>query len=158
VKTISSAQTFLMKIVFPVLWITGFGIITLSLWLGWIHIKTFIFPSIETKWRFLAIWIIGTPFVIWSCSGLKRVRLDSTHLYISNFRKEIAVPLNNIANVTENRWINIHPITIHFQSSTAFGQRITFMPTVRPFGFRSSHPIVAELKRQAAVLKPSAYC
>jgi len=92
---------------------------------------------------------MGTAFILWGGAGLKRVRLDSTSLYVSNYMKEITVPLNMIADVTENRWINIHPVTVHFRVNTEFGQKITFMPTVRFFSIWSSHPIVAELKHLA---------
>lgn len=150
-KTISSAQTFLMKIIFPVVWITGFGAGTLSLWLGSMHGRYGAPPPPEMKWQFLASWVAGSAFILWGCAGLKKVRVDATHLYVSNFRKEIAVPFSNLVNVTENRWINIRPVTIYFRVPTEFGQKITFMPTTRIFGFWSSHPVVAELKKLVGI-------
>jgi hypothetical protein len=146
-KTLSSAQTLIMKIVFPFIWIIGFGFGTLCLWLGELHGKNGVAAPAFFKWQFLGIWIAGTLFIRWGCVGLKRVRRDSENLYVSNFMKEIAVPLNMIENVTENRWINIHPVTIHFRSTTEFGQKITFMPAMRFMSFWSSHPVVEELKR-----------
>lgn len=53
--------------------------------------------------------IAGTVFIWWTGGPLKRVRLDDRVLYISNYRKEIVVPLRAVAEVTENRWTNIHP-------------------------------------------------
>ena len=150
-KTISSAQTFLMKYVFPVVWIAGFGAGTLGLWFGSMRDSHGALPPPEMKWQFLAVWIAGSTFILWSCAGLKKVRLDSAQLYVSNFRKEISIPFGNLVNVTENRWINIHPVTIHLRVPTAFGQKITFMPPARFFGFWSSHPVVAELKRLAGI-------
>jgi len=75
--------------------------------------------------------------------------MDDRALYISNYAKEIAVPLANVAEVTENRWINIHPVTITFHSDTAFGSQIVFMPKTRWFGFWSSHPVVDEIRTAA---------
>jgi hypothetical protein len=75
--------------------------------------------------------------------------VDATSLYLSNYLREITVPLNMIAEVTEDRWINIHPVTVHFRITTEFGQKITFIPTTRFFGLGSSHPVVAELKQLA---------
>jgi len=87
---------------------------------------------------------------LWFCAGLKRVRVDDKFLYVSNYQNEISVPFNLIADVTENRWVRNHPVTIHFHSATEFGDKITFMPksrmTFRPW---SSHPVVAELKQLA---------
>jgi hypothetical protein len=77
---------------------------------------------------------------------LKRVRIDDKVLYVSNYVTEIAVPLVNVAEVRENRWVNIHAITIQFHSATEFGSRIVFMPKARWFGFWSSHPVVAEIR------------
>ena len=64
---------------------------------------------------------------------LKKVRAHETAIYVSNYLKEIRIPSNAIRDVTENRWINIHPATIHFRFSTPFGDSIVFMPTVRLF-------------------------
>src|SRR5262249_31841465 len=86
----------------------------------------------------------------WGCAGLKKVRLDHGSFYVSNYLREIAIPVGMIERVTENRWINIHPITIHFRCGTEFGDRITFMPKLRLFGSGSSHPVVAELMEEAS--------
>lgn len=160
-KTISSAQTFIMKVVFPTLWISGFGFGTASLWLDLMHGKNGASAPGEMKFMFLAMWLAGTAFILWSCARLKRVRLDDKHIHVSNYLREISIPLNLIADVSEIRRINIHPVTIHFRKDTHFGRSITFMPTIRFFALWSSHPIVAELmqlSRQVAPddpLKPS---
>ena len=153
-KTLSSSQTFIMKIIFPVVWISAFGLGTLAIWGETTQMKGGGSPPPEMKWQFLGAWIAGTAFILWGCAGLKRVRTDSENLYISNYRREISVPMTMISDVTENRWINIHPVTVHFRTAIEFGQSITFMPTTRMFGFFSSHPVVPELK-QLAGLPPS---
>ena len=76
---------------------------------------------------------------------LKRVCLDDKAIYISNYLKEIRVPLKNVIGVSENRWINIHPVTLTFRDETHFGLSVVFMPTVR-FSFLSSHPVVSEIR------------
>ncbi len=144
-RTISSSRTFLMKVVVPVSWISMFGWGTIMLWLNAMHGQNNEPPTYEMKFAFLAAWIGGTAFLLWSCARLKRVRIDDDNLYISNFRGEMSVPLSAIADVTENRWINNHPVTIHFRKDMGFGRSIIFMPTYRFLGFWSSHPVVAEL-------------
>jgi hypothetical protein len=74
------------------------------------------------------------------------VRMDETSLYISNYLREAQVPLRQVMTVTENRWLNIHPVTIKFRSATEFGDRVVFMPKVRWFGLWTSHPVVAEIQ------------
>ncbi|HEX7614705.1 MAG TPA: hypothetical protein VF554_05430 [Thermoanaerobaculia bacterium] len=152
-RFLSSRQTFVSKFVFPALWISLFGLGTLAMWTGVMTGEDEKGPPPAERWIFLALWTGGSAFILWSCAGLKRVRVDQRFLYVSNYRKEIAVPLNSIASVTENRWVNTHPVTIHFREPTEFGFHITFIPTMRLFGFWSSHPVVAEL-RAAALISP----
>ena len=76
--------------------------------------------------------------------SLPNMRLEA--LCISNYSSEIAVPLVNVAQVSENRWVNIHPITIEFHADTEFGSRVVFMPKVRWFAFWSPHPVVEEIR------------
>ena len=61
---------------------------------------------------------------------LKRVAISGHSLAISNYLATIQVPLREVARVTENRWINIHPVTLHFRKPTAFGTSVVFMPKV----------------------------
>ena len=147
-QTLSSAQTFVMKFVFPVLWIGAFAIGTLSLFLfpnSW-HGADGGPPEAEVKWLLLFATIAGSAFIWWACVRLKRVRMDAKALYISNYSTEIVVPLAHVAAVTENRWVNSHPVTIAFHADTEFGSEVTFMPKVRWFGLWSSHPVVEEIR------------
>src|SRR5690349_4561263 len=150
--TISSSQTPLMKFVFPTLWLGGFTLATLLLFMGVGDFtdNTGNPPPSHVKWTVLLATVAGAAFIYWTCVPLKNVELDDKALYISNYRKDIVVPLQDVAEVTENRWINIHPVTIRFHRETEFGGSIVFMPKVRWFGFFSSHPVVAELRAAAA--------
>ena len=147
-KTISSAQTLYFKLL-PVVWSSGFALATLGFWLGAFRGKDNELPPEGMKYLFTAAWVAGTAF-LWSCTGLKRVRIDATQLYVSNYVEEISIPFTNVADVTENRWINIHPITIHLKSTTLFGDKITFMPKSRLFGW-TTDPAVRELKKLAGI-------
>jgi len=150
-RDLSSAQTFLMKAIFPPLWIGGFVAATLSLFLApdfW-HGADGGPPDTRLRWVFLLATIAGTVFIGRTCIPLKRVRMDDKALYISNYSTEIVVPLANVAEVTENRWLNIHPVTITFHSDTEFGPRVVFMPKRRWFAFWSSHPVVDEIRTTA---------
>ena len=141
--TLSSRLTFITKAIFPGCWIVGFGAITAFYW------ASRGLPA-ETGWLFLAAWTAGALSFWWWCIPLKRVRIDGGNLYVSNFRKEIVVPLTFIESVTENRWVNVHPVTVHFRGDTEFGRKISFMPKARVMFFWSSHPVVGELRRLAA--------
>jgi hypothetical protein len=133
-----------MKIIFPAVWIPLFGFGALALFFDGAGD-----PNAPPKWVFLFMWIVGSAFIYWSCVRLKEVSVDDNFLYVSNYLKEIAIPLSEIDDVTENVWVNIHPVTIHLRSPSEFGDKIVFMPTVRFFAFFSSHPVINELKALA---------
>ncbi len=82
------------------------------------------------------------------CVGLKRVEMDARNLYISNYRAQIVVPLREVADVTENRWLHLHPVTIHFQRPTESGSSIVFAPDMfATWVSFVSHPVVNELRQ-----------
>ena len=141
-RRLSSYQTVFMKIVLPGLWVGGVGILVLMSFFN-------SFSGAPPKLTFLIIWIGGSVFVCWTNVSLKDVSVDENFLYVSNYLKEIAIPLSDIYDVTENRWINFHPVTIHLGSPSEFGHKIVFMPRTR-FWIYSPHPVVAELKRLAS--------
>ncbi len=149
VRTLSSRQTFMVKFILPIFWISLVGLGTLGLWVGSIHGKDGASPPDVMKWQFLLIWIVGTAIFWWSFAGLKRVRVGNGLLYVSNYQQEISIPLTMISRVTENRWTKTHTVTIYFRSPTEFGERIKFMPKVRFVALWSSHPVVSELRQLA---------
>jgi hypothetical protein len=140
--TFSSRLTFVYKVIFPVIWISGFG-------LGMIGVELAHDTPLAVKFTFATVWVLGTVFIMWLCAPLKRVRAGDSALYVSNYLKEISVPVGLIDRVTENRWINIHPVTIHLSADTEFGRKIVFMPKARMALVWSRHPVVGEIERLA---------
>jgi hypothetical protein len=149
-RVLSSAQTLLMKAVFPAFWIGMFGIGTLMMWFGTQRSSAEGGLPAFAPWLMGLVWLAGSAFLLRFCARLKRVRADDEFLYLSNYLREVRVPLKSIDAVTEIRWINIHPVTVHFRVPTAFGRSITFMPRVRVFG-QGSHPVVDELRGAAGL-------
>ena len=141
-RRLSSLQTFLTKIIFPVFCVFVGGIVILGMFLNEFA------EHVAPPWPLLFGWLIGTGFIYRSCIRLKAVSIDENFLYVSNYLKEVSIPLSEIYDVTENRWLNIHPVTIHLRSPSDFGDKIIFMPRVR-FSFLDSHPVVGELKKLA---------
>jgi hypothetical protein len=140
--TLSSRLTFWYKVIFPFGWICAFGAGTIVMWIS-------SGQPVATNLFFLVVWGVGSIFCWRTCVPLKRIRTDGGNLYVSNYLKEIVVPAGLIERVTENRWINIHPVTIHLRSETEFGSKIVFMPKAR-FAFSwTSHPVVGEIGRLA---------
>src|SRR5260370_41567117 len=110
-RTLSSAQTFYWKCIFPVVFISGGGIETLAIFAG-VFSKGDTQPPHAMKWIFLAMWVAGTTFILWFSARFKRVRLDRRFLYVSNYLREISIPLHIVDRVTEIRGMNIHPVTV----------------------------------------------
>lgn len=138
-----------MKFVFPIVWISLFGFGTSKLWWSALVERNADFPA-HMKYEFLGLWLVGTFFILRNSFRIKRVRIDNGNLYISNYFHEVVVPFEEIARVTENRLMNIHPVTVDLRNATKFGKRITFMPTLLIVPF-ASHPIVERLQLLAIV-------
>jgi hypothetical protein len=144
-RQLSSAFTTFWKFIFPTIWLAGFASATLAMFM---HADLNDSEGVSSKWMSLAITILGAAFLYWFLMRLKRVEIDDQFLYVSNYSREIKVPLRDIEEVRENRWINIHPISVLFYKETGFGQRITFMPR-RHWAFWQAHPVVQELESAA---------
>lgn len=88
---------------------------------------------------------------------LKVVEMDNHNLFISNGARQIVVPLAEVREVTDNRWLHAHPVTIHFARDNPFGPRVVFLPimTDQWFWF-SRHPVVEEITHAAAAARASA--
>lgn len=141
-ETVSSSLTFLYKFIFTSLWSGGFGLGTVATFLS-------SKPEVQAmRWRFAAAWTVGTAIIWWTCARLKRVELDGATLRISNYRDDVAVSVAEIADVRQNRLINLRRVTITFRKETPFGKAITFMPRVS-FRLFSEDDIVTRLRSLA---------
>jgi hypothetical protein len=141
-ETISSRLTFIYKFIFTTVWSAGIGVATVEMLASELPVSS------ELRWLFAATWILGTALIWLTCAPLKRVQTDGVTLLISNYRDEIAVPVSEIATVTQNQWINLRPVTITFENETPFGRAITFMPHTS-FRMFSEDEIVLRLRRLA---------
>jgi hypothetical protein len=144
-RTLSSAQTVLMKWVFPALWIGGFGIGTCLLWFDALRGGNGVPPPEWMKWQFLAIWLVGTVFIVWFCGRLKRLQVDDETLYVSNYWSEVCIPFTEVDHFTESHWTRPPTVTIHLRNLSPYGERIVFIPKARWFP-RGPHPVVSELQ------------
>ena len=86
----------------------------------------------------------ATAFFCWWGAKLKRVGLDDKNLYVSNWIKEISIPLREIESVGhfQGGW----PVLVRLKTRSEFGCTIFFLATWKPILF-STHPIVEELRQ-----------
>lgn len=143
-KKISSKLTFLHKFIIP-------SIILLAI-LEAYFTDSYIFDSfvLQKEIIFIAI-TTGAYLFLWFHLRCKEVSIEGDFLYVSNFLKEIKIPLSEVGKVTEMFLMNPNPVTIHLKHETRFGKKIVFIPTYRMFSFFSSHRIVEELKERANI-------
>lgn len=155
-RTLSSAQTFFMKVLLPLAWTTGFGIITASMF---VDASSWASPAgatavVALRWTFLAITLAGGGAMLAGPARLKRVRLDGNMLLVSNYFREERIPLAWVARVTQQQWLRSRPIVIHFHRPTRFGARIRFMPKLdwfrAPFARDALVDELESLARQAS--------
>lgn len=147
-EKISSSMTLYYKVLFPLLWITGFGGVTIAMWLGKFNHPSQ--PPNDVKLLFLFAWVIGSLFLLRDTVRLKVVSLDNNDLVIKNFVKVIRVPLRNINHISESRLMRPKTITVTVYPPNDFGEKITFIPKARfqlTFNLFSEHPIVMQLRK-----------
>jgi hypothetical protein len=133
-ETVSSSLTFLYKFIFPTVWSAGFGFGTVAMLLD----------RNPAAMQFAAAWVIGTAILLPMCR-LKWVKLDGATLVISNYRRDITVPVSEIADVRQNTFISPRPVTITFRRETPFGNAVTFIPRAS-FRLFSEDDIVTRLR------------
>jgi len=92
------------------------------------------------------LYILGGALFVWKFGPLKRIYLDGDFLHVSNYTKEILVPIANIHDVREGSWLTNSPrrIVVTLKSPSQFGKQIQFAPA-----FFSTTRIITELKARA---------
>jgi hypothetical protein len=104
----------------------------------------------------LALYIFGSAalclWVGWSFLRLKRVAYTETDLHLSNFRREIVVPLADVASVGRTI-VGMNALVIQLVRDTEFGSRITFIPKRMFHPFVWTHPMVDRLRDAVAAAK-----
>jgi hypothetical protein len=138
-ENLSSRLTFFYKFVFTTIWPAAFGLAALVV---------FMQPAARVNRAYLPLLLLGAlgSWFLWrACSGLKQVDLDGDSLVISNYRRRIRVPVNEISDVRQNRLVNIRPITITFTCDTEFGRWVVFMPPIT-LNLLSEDPVAHRLR------------
>src|SRR4030095_3388608 len=146
-KRISSPFTFFFKVVTPCVW-TGIGLFMLS--------RVFVEPYNRETIAiilFIILWT-GVPFLINYRNNfpLKRVSLGSEFLFVSNYIKEIRIPLSKVDYVEASSgwwgWPS-HRVVIMLEDLSEFGDKILIIP-----GFYHKD-VVQELLTALAANRPT---
>ncbi len=140
---LSSRWTLALKVVFPAIWLLGFGGVSLM-----ISIER---GDVGLGLLFAVVAAVGLAVCARTLLPLKRVVAESDGLRVSNFVRETRIAYGDIASVREWFW---YPRTIEIRlfRASVFGDRILFVPFA-PFVPRSSndHTATKFLKKQAGL-------
>jgi hypothetical protein len=147
-RVISAVDTFFAKVVVSALFLLGMAFLVVSIARELGHSSPH-GPSPLRIGADLALIAIATRVVL-RHGALKRVALSDGSLHLSNFLREIVVPLRDVESVDQQEGTDTF-VVIKFAHSTTFGRRITFS-AIGLFPPKP-HPIVAELRAAVAAAK-----
>ncbi len=91
---------------------------------------------------FIIFGLASSIFVHIIAGSLKRVVIKGDTLLISNYLKEISIPLSQVRYVDGPDWSSLRRITLVLREPSEFGEEIVFAPDVLDAG-----EVARELKR-----------
>lgn len=140
-KRLSSPFTFLQKIILPLLFI-GFGFYELVrvVWNAYAFHVEFV---VAIKPILLLVFWLGLVllYACFEAFPMKKVYLEDGSLRVSNYFKEIRIPLLNVQEVKVTSYGSWKEIVVDLKEGSEFGRKIKFIP-----GFYYKNA-VAEIKR-----------
>ena len=92
--------------------------------------------------------LVVTGVLVWWGSAfvsLKTVSLDGQQLWVSNYMKEIAIPLSEVKEVAEVKQFKQKLIVLSLKRPTEFGREIKFLPRAQ-LRLWQEHSVVGELR------------
>lgn len=123
---LSSNWTIFWKIFIPTFYGSFFGILLIVMFLADpADLGMVGYPMVKVVYFFL---LAAMSTLIWFTIGnLKRVELDKSNLYISNYLKTIRVHKDAIISVKKQNILFFNLVSIRFSVPTRFGKRIFFI-------------------------------
>jgi hypothetical protein len=141
-RVISSKDTFFYKIILPV-----FFLICAVVLPPVVYLYDSKDNSAAAFFVFFTMLMLATLIFLMT-KKTKKLSLNDNFLYVSNYLKEIAVPLSNIDKIL---WFSdMRPTMIYLKTPSEFGKKINFFPNIKATSWKSN-PIVEELKELAKI-------
>lgn len=142
-RELSSKQTLFLKIILPI--IIGIIFVQMLVMIAVNFRASGVLPLLIVP----PVYAAGIYVMSRTTMRYKKVSIDDEFICVSNYRKEIKIPVSNIADVTEIKWVRTRPVTIHLKTDSEFGRKIVFTPKMNGFRIFADNPIIAELKKLA---------
>jgi len=123
-KQLSSNKTLFFKTFIPIFWLVFFGAFTLSTffmtesYIGQISIQFF---------RILTIvfYLIGTITLAITVMRLKRVELNASEIFVSNYLKSYKYKIEDLEQIRIQNYGIFKSMKITFKGQTSFGKKIS---------------------------------
>ena len=148
-RRLSSSLTFFWKVVLPVAWIAG--IVASAASVFFVTPGKLGDPELESlKLGFVLASLVVAPALLWFATGLKRVTRDGPDLLVSNYRRELRIPVGEIRHVYQSWAVSPWRVVIDMRAPTELGSTFVFIPrfrdglTHRALG--GQHPVVEEIR------------
>ena len=125
---VSSNTTLFWKFFLPIMYITFFGTLGMSILFEVSDIN--IFRSIYVKVGYMSIYLIFVLFMLFTIMRLKRVEIDSTHFVATNYFKFYKYQIEDIEKVKKYHFGIFRIYTIYLKSKGKFGKKIRFIPYI----------------------------
>ncbi len=145
-RVISSKDTFFYKIILPVSFLICAAILPAAIYLYDRNNN-----AVAAVFVFVFL-ILSAAIFFMMTKALKKLSVDDNFLYVSNYRKEITVPLSNIDKIL---WFDdMRPAMIYLKTPSEFGKKTNFSPNVKSTSW-DSNLVVEELKELANIKNDS---
>jgi hypothetical protein len=73
-------------------------------------------------------WTVACAILLWWTAPIKKVELEEDHFLISNYLREIRVPVKWLSKIEEDQGNRTPNITLFFDPATAFGRKVRIVP------------------------------
>ena len=141
---VSSNITIILKLFFPLLWVTFFGLLTLALWLQ-DHFSMGTLPIEYVRIGMTIFFVLGSVLLYFSFLQLLRVEMDEHFVYATNYWKTARYPFHQMEKIQEVDFLIFKTIHVALKNKGAFGKKLIFIPSQARFqNFLNEHPNIVE--------------
>ena len=131
-QQVSTSLTLFWKIFVPLFWTVIFSSFTMAVW--FLDTSHFAGVPIQTfRYGMTVFLLAGIVFFYFTVLQLKRIEMDQTHIFATNYFKNYKYPWSNVKNIKEQDFVIFRTIQIVLKEPGTFGKKITFVASRRKF-------------------------
>jgi len=123
---LSTSLTLFLKILFPILWGTFFGLATLTFWFS-DEPSVGAMPIGSFRLLMSSFFFTGMAVLYFSFMQLKRVEVDAHFMYVTNYKDTARYPFHNIEKLEEANYFLFKIVRVYFKESGIFGKKVIFL-------------------------------